>query len=312
MGLARMETPTGVGLGAVNGILLLDKPHGLSSNAALQKVKRLLGARKAGHTGSLDPLATGMLPICLGEATKLTHALLEADKTYRFSCCLGAQTSTGDAEGEIIQTLPVPELEQGQIEQILAGFRGDSQQIPPMYSALKHQGKRLYELARQGQSVVRPARTIRITHLELLSWSGNTLECEVRCSKGTYIRVLAEDIAAALGSCGYLSALRRTAVVPFTGEIMIELACLEHMVLSPGAAAWREYLLPPEAALATWPQVTLDTARAQQLSTGQSVRLGQASPMGKVGLYGPQQRFIGIGEVLADNRLVLRRLIRSD
>ena len=312
-GLAKASANTveTIGPRAVNGILLLDKPSGLSSNAALQRVKRLLGARKAGHTGSLDPLASGLLPICLGEATKLSHALLEADKTYRFSCRLGIQTNTGDAEGEIINTLPVPELQPDQLEQVLAGFRGESLQIPPMYSALKHQGRRLYELARKGQSVERPPRKIRIEHLELLAWNEDTIECQAHCSKGTYIRVLAEDIASALGCCGHLSALRRVAVAPFEATAMVTLAQLE-VSAHQHDTAWRQHLLPADAALADWPRVMLDASRAQKIIAGQAVVLGRPRPAGKVSLYGPGQRFIGIGEVLPDNRLVLRRLIRPD
>ena len=193
----------------------MDKPAGISSNRALQKVRGIFQARKAGHTGSLDPFATGMLPICLGEASKTAAFMLEAGKQYRAVSCLGEATTTGDIEGEVIQTCPVPDLAPSLISQVLQHFTGEIEQVPPMYSALKHEGKPLYEYARAGIEVERPARTVTIHQLELVSWQAPNLTIDVRCSKGTYIRTLAEDIAKALNCCAHLSALRRVVVEPF-------------------------------------------------------------------------------------------------
>lgn len=216
----------------LDGVVLLDKPLGLSSNHALQRVKRLFGARKAGHSGSLDPLATGMLPICFGKSTKLSATLLDARKCYRFTIHLGTRTSTGDREGEPVETAAVPELDAARIQAVLQAFTGSLQQVPPMYSALKHKGQRLYALARQGIEVAREPRSIHIDLLESEGWSTPELTLQAVCSKGTYIRVLAEDIAKALGSCGHVSLLRRLWVEPFREEQMVTLETLE------GAADW--------------------------------------------------------------------------
>ena len=310
---------------AVNGILLLDKPVGLSSNAALQRVKRLFNARKAGHTGSLDPLATGMLPICFGEATKLSHCLLEADKTYQFVCQLGQRTTTGDAEGELLESQAVPVLSQTQVEQVLADFVGVTEQIPPMYSALKHQGKRLYELARQGKEVERPPRQVVIKQLSLLTLTPDRIECRVRCSKGTYVRVLAEDIATALGSCGHVIALRRETVAPFESGDMVELAQLEQLVeqrvqqcsdtLEDGSSqTLLDYILPVDAGLTGSSRLELDALHTKSICMGQAITLEQAQTMatGQVSLFGPDNQLIGLGEVLANGRVRLRRRVRSD
>ena len=195
----------------VHGVLLLDKPTGLTSNDALQKAKRLYAANKAGHTGSLDPLASGLLPICFGEATKVSGFLLDADKHYAVTCKLGQRTATADAEGEVVETKPVPALTPDLIERALAGFRGDIMQVPPMYSALRHQGRRLYDLAREGIEVPREPRPVSIFRLELKDWSPESLSMEVVCSKGTYIRTLVEDVAAALGTWAHVTVLRRLA-----------------------------------------------------------------------------------------------------
>jgi tRNA pseudouridine55 synthase len=222
----------------LDGIVLLDKPLGLSSNAALQRVKWLFGARKAGHSGSLDPLASGMLPICFGRATKLSAKLLDARKCYRFTVQLGTRTATADREGEVIEQCAVPELEAARIEGVLAAFRGPQTQIPPMYSALKHQGRRLYELAREGLEVEREPRAIRIDELELESWDTPELGLRAVCSKGTYIRVLAEDIARALGSCGHVVVLRRLWVEPFAEAQMVSLQALEAEPDWPARDRW--------------------------------------------------------------------------
>ena len=298
---------------AVHGVVLLDKPIGISSNAALQRVKHLFNACKAGHTGSLDPLASGMLPLCFGEATKLSHYLLEADKTYQFVCQLGQRTTTGDAEGELVESQSIPSVSLAQVEQVLAGFLGPIEQIPPMYSALKHQGKRLYELARQGKEVERPPRLITIKQLSLLALKADHIECRVCCSKGTYIRVLAEEIAAALGTCGHLIALRRESVVPFSNNNMVELAQLEALSQQNPNALF-DHLLPVDTALVDWPRLQLNTACAKSVRAGQAVVLEHGSAnariRGRVSLYGPDSQLIGLGEVLANGQLTLRRLVR--
>jgi tRNA pseudouridine55 synthase len=214
----------------VHGILLLDKPAGYSSNQAVQKVRWLYQARKAGHTGSLDPFATGMLPICLGEASKTAGFMLGASKTYLATACLGQATATGDIEGDVIEELPVPDLTAADIEQAFSSFRGGIEQIPPMYSALKLGGQPLYKLAREGKVVDREPRKVIIHSLELLGWEAPLLEFRVHCSKGTYVRTLAEDIARAVGSCAHLKALRRIEVEPFKEKGMISLQAVEQAV----------------------------------------------------------------------------------
>ncbi len=271
------------------GILLLDKPLGLSSNRALQGVRRAFGGVKAGHTGSLDPLASGMLPICIGEATKLAGYLLSGRKRYRFSVRLGSRTSTGDAEGEIIERAPVPELDVARVQGVLLALTGPQLQIPPMYSALKHAGQPLYKLARQGLDVERAARPIEISTLELLGAAGAELELAVECSKGTYVRVLAEQIAAALGSCGHVSALRREWVEPFAGEPLIALQTLE--------AAALPALLAPERAVAHLPAIGLDEPQTRALRYGQSIGWGEAVTGGSVQLFDAAGRFMGLGQV---------------
>lgn len=203
---------------SVCGVLLLDKPAGLSSNAALQRVRRLLGADKAGHVGSLDPLATGMLPICLGEATKVAGEILSGRKRYRFTVGLGSRTATGDTEGDVVQTAAVPDLDGPRIDAALQSFLGSQSQVPPMYSAIKRGGQPLYKLARAGVEVEREPRHIEIFSLPRIRFDGSSLELEALCSKGTYIRTLSEDIARKLGTCGHVTALRRLFVEPFEGE----------------------------------------------------------------------------------------------
>ena len=288
------------------GIVLLDKPVGLSSNAALQRVRRLLGGVKAGHTGSLDPLASGMLPICIGEATKLAGAILAGDKLYTFRLQLGVRTATGDAEGEAIERCPIPALDAAQIERALAGFRGAMQQVPPMYSALKRQGEPLYRLARRGESVERAPRGIRLDLLELLERGPDWLDLRVACSKGTYVRVLGEDIAAALGTCGHLASLRREHVEPFRDRPMVTLEALERLASEPGDGDW---LLPADAGVPQFPPVRLDVAAARALRLGQSVPdPAGCGPGGTVRLYGADGRFMGLGERDPAGRLKVRRL----
>lgn len=293
----------------IDGILLLDKPHGLSSNQALQRVKWLYGARKAGHTGSLDPLATGMLPICLGQATKVSAFLLNSDKTYRAQVAFGAQTATGDVEGPVIAT-GAPTVSADALELALAGFRGAISQTPPMYSALKHDGQRLYELARQGQTVERQPRDLWIHELTVEAYDPYGPILRIRCSKGTYIRTLVEDIARAAGTVAHLAALHRLSVEPFAEAAMRSLPELDS--IAPDEAALDALLLPLDSALSGWPAVRLDTADAARISHGQTVvARAEHTAGGAVRLYDPAGRFLGIGDLGADRRITARRLMAT-
>jgi len=294
----------------VNGILLLDKPSGMTSNAALQTVKRLYQARKAGHTGSLDPLATGLLPLCFGEATKVSGFLLDADKRYRVVCKLGERTTTGDAEGEVLEQRPVAGVAEARLREVLEGFVGEIEQIPPMYSAVKHKGERLYKLARQGVEVEREARRIDIHSLELRDFSLPTFEIEVHCSKGTYVRTLVEDIGELLGCGAHVTALRRLAVGPFDDSQMIDMAVLE-ATAAKSMAALDKLLLPMESGLSQWPGVRLSGDAAFYLRQGQPVLVPQAPTEGWVRLYEGESRFLGMGEILDDGRVAPRRLMTA-
>lgn len=291
----------------VNGILLLDKPLGLSSNHALQRVKRLYDARKAGHTGSLDPLADGMLPICLGDATKLSAYLLDSDKYYWFRMRLGQTTATGDAEGEILTDKPVGDLTREQIEQACSAFLGQIQQLPPMYSALKHKGKRLYELAREGVEVERQPRTVTIHDLVVESVQLPEVEIRVHCSKGTYVRTLAEDIGERLGCGAHVTALRRTGVGPYTEYPMYTMDQIEALA-EQGAAALDEALLPIDTALADWPAVTVSADSAFYLRQGQAVLVPKAPTEGWLRIYHGDD-FLAVGEIQDDGRVAPRRLM---
>ena len=291
----------------IHGIVLLDKPQGVTSNQALQRVKRLCNANKAGHSGSLDPLATGMLPICLGEATKLSGFMLAANKCYEVSATLGTATATGDSEGEIVDRTPVPALSEQAVEAVLASFVGSIAQVPPMYSALKHEGRRLYELARKGIEVDRPPRTVQIHALALLGYDSPTLELRVRCSKGTYVRTLVEDLAKALGTVGHVTALRRLAVSPFEDRQMIKLEAIE-AAADAGPEHVDALVLPLDSALADWPRLVVAPDNAKRLAQGQAVPADPAWPESKVLLYVPGQRFFGIGEILPARRLVPKRI----
>lgn len=290
---------------AVDGILVLDKPAGMSSNAALQHVKRLFRADKAGHTGALDPLATGVLPICLGQATKLSGYLLDADKRYRVRASVGACTATGDAEGPVTRRSDAATLTREALEQAMAGFRGDLLQRPPMYSALKRDGKPLYELARAGIEVEREARPVRITALELLAFEPGAFELDVRCSKGTYIRTLVEDLAAAAGQCAHVATLRRTAAGPFAEPDLVTPQALEQAA-ERGPQALDALLLPPLAGLAVWPRVEVDARHAALLARGQAIDL-PAGAAGLVAVTGPGGALLGIAELGPDGRLAPRR-----
>lgn len=238
----------------VSGVLLLDKPVGWTSNAALQAVKHLYQAAKAGHTGSLDPLASGLLPICLGEATKLSGFLLNADKGYRFTCRLGVTTTTGDAEGEVVAVRPVGPLSRESMEAALRRFVGAIRQIPPMYSALKHNGQPLYKLARKGMEVERAPREVTVRELHLLRLDDEEFECELRCSKGTYVRTLATDLGEILGCGAHVTALRRTVVEPYDAARMVTLESLREWA-EQGLAVLDTKLLPSDSAVTQWPAV---------------------------------------------------------
>lgn len=292
----------------ISGILLLDKPLGLSSNHALQRVKRLYDARKAGHTGSLDPLADGMLPICFGDATKLSAFLLDADKYYWFRVRLGVSTATGDAEGEVLQTRPTEGIGLEQIESVLGQFSGEIEQLPPMYSALKHKGKRLYELAREGVEVEREPRRVKIHSLRLVRADDlPEFELEVHCSKGTYVRTLAEDIGNALGVGAHVTALRRTAVGPYTGQQMYSMETLEQTA-EQGQEALDRLLLPIDTALADWPVVKVNADTAFYLKQGQAVLVPKAPTAGWVRIYQGEQ-FFAMGQVQDDGRIAPKRLM---
>ena len=268
----------------ISGILVVNKPLGLSSNQVLQRVKRLYNANKAGHTGALDPEATGVLPICLGEATKFSQLLLDSDKGYDTRGVLGQVRSTGDKEGEILQERPVPELNTETIETVLSRFRGDVEQVPPMFSALKMDGKPLYELARQGMSqeemravAEKKRRVIRIHELTLSSYTPDSLSLSVRCSKGTYIRTLVEDIGEALGCGAFVQDLHRTHSGPYDEAMSHTLEELEQIVEQGGEdkGALDALLMPPETALPeTWPEVSLTLAEAARLLQGQAIKTG--------------------------------------
>ncbi len=296
---------------SVNGILLLDKPEGITSNEALQVVKHLYNARKAGHTGSLDPLASGLLPICLGEATKVSGFLLDADKHYRVRCRLGERTTTGDAEGEVVETRPVEGLSEGRLREVLAGFLGEIEQIPPMYSAVKHQGQRLYKLAREGKEVEREPRKVTIHRLELTGLEPPFFDIEVHCSKGTYVRTLAEDIGEALGCGAHVAALRRTGVGPYDGSHMIALEELRRLAGSGDHAALDGLLLPIESALTQWPDVQLNNDAAFYVRQGQPVQVPHAPTSGWVRLYEGGGRFLGMGQILDDGRVAPKRLMNA-
>ncbi len=294
----------------ISGILLLDKPPGISSNAALQQVKRLYHARKAGHTGSLDPLATGLLPLCFGGATKISAFLLDAEKRYRVRIQLGVTTTTADSEGEVVDTLPVEGVTEVLVEEALGRFRGEIEQLPPMYSALKHKGERLYKLARKGIEVEREPRKVHIYELKLLAFELPEIELDVRCSKGTYVRTLAEDIGRAVGCGGHVAALRRTGVGPYSDVDAHTVDELEGNAES-GFAALDALLLPVESALSHWPEVRLTGDAAFYLKQGQPVLVPRAPTEGWVRLYAEGDRFIGVGEILDDGKVAPRRLLAA-
>ena len=276
----------------LTGILLLDKPLGLSSNSALQRVKRMLRAEKAGHVGSLDPLATGMLPICLGEATKIAGEILSGRKRYLFTIALGSRTATGDVEGAVVETQPVPVFDRMALDATLSRFLGKQTQIPPMYSAIKRDGQPLYKLARAGVEVERAPRDIEIFDFTVLGFDATSVQLETSCAKGTYIRTLAEDIAKALGTCGHVALLRRLHVEPFEGEPMVTLDAV-----SAFAEAGQ---LPPlrsaDSGVPHLPVVRLSALATDRVRHGQAAGVAAETAPGRVRLYDAEGGFFGIGE----------------
>ena len=293
----------------IHGILLLDKPGEISSNCALQQVKRLFSAKKAGHTGSLDPLATGMLPICLGEATKFSQFLLTSDKWYRVVAKLGLRTTTGDSEGEVIASHPISHISQEKLEQILPPFKGAIQQVPPMYSAIKYQGKPLYRLARKGIEVERQPRLVHIHTLEVDGWNDDTFSFYVHCSKGTYIRTLVDDIGQKLGCGAHVYRLRRVAVSPYQNATMYTLPILESVHQAVGNEGLRALLLPLESAVDIFPAVQLSSSAAFNLRMGHTVCIPQLPSAGLIRLLTVGGKFLGLGEVLTDGRVKPHRMV---
>lgn len=292
----------------ITGIVIVDKPTGLSSNHVLQRVKRLFNANKAGHTGSLDPLATGVLPVCLGEATKLSTYLLDADKQYQVRCQLGVLTDSGDSDGAVIVKQNIPDYSVEQLQSILQDFVGEQQQIPPMFSALKHQGQPLYKLARQGIEIERKSRLITIYSIELLANDAESFTLQVACSKGTYIRTLVQDIAAALDSCGHVTMLRRTDAAGYDLTQALSLDALQELAEQQGFTGLDTQLLPAHDALPEWPEVRLDAEMSADMRFGRTVLTKTQGQSAKVRLFDYQDQFIGLGEIALDGTVSAKRL----
>lgn len=290
----------------IDGFLLLNKPVGMSSNQALGKVKRLLNIKKAGHTGSLDPLASGMLPICLGQATKFAHYLLEAPKAYQTTARLGRETTTGDAEGDVITHGSTASIDGRIIETVLQQFRGSISQIPPMYSAIKFQGQPLYRLARRGQTIERQPRQVHISRLQLLDFQPERLVLDIECSKGTYIRSLVTDIGRALGCGAHVERLHRYQVQSFHAHEMIDFDTIAAHINDDLATIVK----PIESAVWHWPLVQLSQVEVQLLYYGQTIMLNTVTVADKVRIYGIDDRFLGIGQIDLDGRLRAIRLLR--
>ncbi len=296
----------------VNGILVIDKPRGVTSNGILQQVKRLYGAAKAGHTGALDPLATGVLPLCFGEATKFSQMMLDSDKAYITTARLGVRTETGDSEGQIVEEKPVPPLDADRVEAVLDRFRGAIEQVPSMYSALKHKGRPLYEYAREGIEVERPARPVTIYELTLLELRDNEMDLAVSCTKGTYIRSLVEDIGEALGCGAHVTALRRTMASGFTLANAHDVSELEAM--RERGESLDGLLEAPDSALSMFSEVRLEGSAAVSILNGQQVRMSNQPLEGFVRVYG-EQGFIGLAEAFPEGERVLlvpRRLVKGN
>lgn len=299
----------------VHGVLLLDKPQGLSSNDALQKVKRLFTANRAGHTGALDPLATGMLPICLGEATKFSRYLLDSDKRYRVIARLGQRTDTSDSDGKIICERPLS-FTQRQLDDSIESFRGETQQVPSMYSALKYQGRKLYEYAREGIDVPREARRIVVYELNFIRWEGNELELEIHCSKGTYIRTIIDDLGEKLGCGAHVIYLRRLQVATYpiasmvTLEQLVSLSEEAHRSDRSPTELLDPLLMPMDSPADAYPEVNLLSVVAAYFKLGQPVQVANAPTEGWVRITeGQDRKFIGMAEVIEDGRIAPRRLV---
>ncbi len=295
----------------VDGILLLDKPLGISSNRALQKIRSLFNAKKAGHTGNLDPLASGVLPICFGQASKVTAFLLDSNKRYTCTAQLGKTTTTGDKEGEVLQTRQIPTLSETQILATLEQFKGEIQQIPPMYSALKHQGQPLYKLARQGIEIERKARTVHILELNLIAHDSDTITLDILCSKGTYIRTLAQDIGEQLGCGAHLSLLRRTEVEPFDCKHLYTLEQIESLAQKHNDAGLLKTLLPIDSALKKLPEITLNHDETKRIQNGLKIARKDLPESDMIRLYQSDGVFLGIGRYASDHQLAPKRLMKT-
>ena len=293
----------------IHGVFLLDKPQGMSSNDIMQKVKRIFQANKAGHTGALDPLATGMLPICLGEATKFSQFLLDADKRYLVTAKLGERTDTSDAEGQIIETREV-KVKTSEILTALEQFRGDILQVPTMFSALKHNGKPLYEYARQGITVEREARPITIFELNFIEYNAPYLTLEVHCSKGTYIRTLVDDLGEALGCGAHITMLRRTAVADYPTEKMLDWNALQALAEPQDLSSLDALLLPMDTAVAKLPALTLNESQTQGIGFGQRIKFDNLNRLqGQVRLFSHENRFLGVAVIDENNVIRPQRLV---
>ena len=293
----------------IHGVFLLDKPQGMSSNDIMQKVKRIFQANKTGHTGALDPLATGMLPICLGEATKFSQFLLDADKRYLVTAKLGERTDTSDAEGQIVETREV-KVKTPEILTALEQFRGDILQVPTMFSALKHNGKPLYEYARQGITVEREARPITIFELNFIEYNAPYLTLEVHCSKGTYIRTLVDDLGEVLGCGAHVTMLRRTAVADYPTEKMLDWNALQSLAAQQDLSLLDALLLPMDTAVAKLPTLTLDESQTQGIGFGQRVKFDNSNSLqGQVRLFSHENRFLGVAVIDENNVIRPQRLV---
>lgn len=295
----------------IDGVFLLDKPQGLSSNDILQKVKRIYQANKAGHTGALDPLATGMLPICLGEATKFSQFLLDADKRYVVTAKLGERTDTSDAEGQIVESRPV-KVKTDEILTALSHFRGEQMQVPTMFSALKHQGKPLYEYARAGLTVEREARPITIFELNFIAYEAPYLTLEVHCSKGTYIRTLVDDLGEHLGCGAHVTVLRRTAVADYPADKMLTWEQLQQLAEQNALSLLDTYLLPTDSAVSKLPALQLNAEQTRAVGFGQRVKFDNPQQIyGQVRLFSDEQRFLGVAEIGTDNVIRPMRMVNT-
>ncbi|WGE34593.1 tRNA pseudouridine(55) synthase TruB [Actinobacillus genomosp. 1] len=293
----------------VHGVFLLDKPQGMSSNDILQKVKRLFQANKAGHTGALDPLATGMLPICLGEATKFSQFLLDSDKRYQVTAKLGERTDTSDAEGQVVESRAV-NVSETEILAALEQFRGDILQVPTMFSALKHNGKPLYEYARQGITVEREARPITIFELRFIEYTAPYLTLEVHCSKGTYIRTLVDDLGEVLGCGAHVTVLRRLAVANYPVEAMMSYEDLQNLSENQPLEVLDQHLLPLDTAVESLPKINLTAEQTKAVGFGQRVKFeNNAQVYGQVRLFSNNMQFLGVAEITTDNVIRPNRMV---